>query len=260
MVKLSMSLLALTIALPFWTVSPVQAQSSSSFARRLRTIFSRPPSSPATNRPRGASIRSGTCQATNPPLTALIPVEQTLEGNPIVLGTTTSEYPTLWFYLPYAITPDRPAELRREDPDPTDQASVQQRTVLRLTGAPAGVIGLRLPPTEPPLAINQFYNWIFVVRCDPQDASTNQFVAGSIVRLAVTANLSQQVARSDPNRRSQFYAEAGIWQEAIAALVELRRRSPNDSNLAAEWANLLQSADLNTIVSKPIVECCESEK
>jgi Domain of Unknown Function (DUF928) len=180
----------------------------------------------------------------NPPLTALIPAEQTSEGNPIVLGTTTLEYPTLWFYVPYAITPDRPAELRREDPDPTDQAYSQQRTVLRLTNAPAGVIGLRLPPTEPPLAINQFYNWIFVVQCDPQDASTNQFVAGSIVRLAMTANLSQQVATSAPNRRSQFYAEAGIWQEAIAGLAELRRRSPNDSSLAAEWANLLQSAGL----------------
>jgi hypothetical protein len=174
------------------------------------------------------------------------------------VSTTTAEYPTLWFYLPYAITSDRPAELRREDPDPVDQNYVQQRTVLRLTNAPAGVIGVRLPATEAPLGINQSYHWTFVVLCDRQDTSTNQFVSGEIVRLTAQSNLMQQIRQT--GQRSHLYTQAGLWEDAITTLADLKRRSPNDSQLTAEWTNLLKTVGLEAIATKPIVKCCEGAK
>jgi Domain of Unknown Function (DUF928) len=255
---LTRSLLALTIAFYGFYSFPAQAQSAN-FFERVRAIFSRPSSAPAAGRRRGAAIRSGTCQAMNPPLTALIPLYQTA-GSSFLVSTTTAEYPTLWFYLPYAITPDRPAELRRETPDPTDQNYVQQRTVLRLTDAPVGVIGVRLPPTEAPLGVNQSYNWTFVVLCDRQDASTSQFVSGSIVRLAAQSTLIQQLRQTDPKQRSRLYTQAGFWEDSITTLADLKRRSPNDSQLAAEWINLLKTVDLEAIAAKPIVKCCDGAK
>ncbi|MGV0029333.1 DUF928 domain-containing protein [Phormidesmis priestleyi] len=253
---LSGSFLALTIIFYGLHSFPAQAQSAN-FFNRIRAIFSRSSSAPAAGRRRGAAIRSGTCQAMNPPLTALIPLYQTAGGS-FLVSTTTGEYPTLWFYLPYAITPDRPAELRREDPDPTDPNYVQQQTVLRLTDAPAGVIGVRLPATEAPLEIDRSYNWTFVVLCDRQDASTNQFVSGAIVRLAAQSNLMQQIRQT--GQQSRFYTQAGFWEDAITTLADLKRRSPNDSQLAVEWTNLLKTVDLEAIATKPVVKCCEGAK
>jgi Domain of Unknown Function (DUF928) len=253
---LTRSLLAFTIAFYGFYSFPAQAQSGS-FFNRIRSIFSRPSSAPPAGRRRGAAIRSGTCQAMNPPLTALIPLYQTA-GSSFLVSTTTAEYPTLWFYLPYAITPDRPAELRREDPDPTDQNYVQQQTVLRLTDAPAGVIGIRLPVTEAPLQVDRVYNWTFVVLCDRQDTSTNQFVSGSIVRLTAQSNLMQQIRQT--KQKSRFYTQAGFWEDAITTLADLKRRSPNDSQLTDEWTALLKTVDLEAIATKPVIKCCEGAK
>ncbi|KAM3108648.1 DUF928 domain-containing protein [Phormidesmis sp. 146-33] len=253
---LSRSLLAFTIAVFGFYPFPAQGQSVN-FFNRVRAIFSRPSSAPAAGRRRGAAIRSGTCQAMNPPLTALIPLYQTA-GSSFLVSTTTAEYPTLWFYVPYAITPDRPAELRRDDPDPTDRNYVQQQTVLRLTNAPAGVIGVRLPATEAPLKIDQSYHWTFVVLCDRQDASTNQFVSGAIVRLTAQSSLMQQIQQT--GQQSRLYTQAGFWEDAVTTLADLKRRSSNDSQLTAEWTALLKTVDLEAIATKPIVQCCEGAK
>jgi hypothetical protein len=244
-----------------WDHAPVQAQSRRlSVWQRLSRIWAGQSLGPASSSGRVAASRSGgSCQAMNPPLTALMPLDTTASHNQAI-GTTTAAYPTFWFYLPYALTPDRPAELLVERPDPTDPRYTQQRLLMQVTAVPAGVVGLRLPPTEAPLTVNQPYHLKLVVRCNPQDASANQFVDATIVRLPVPASLQQQVQTASPREQARLYASAGFWEDAVTTLATLRRQAPQNAQLATAWETLLAEVELTPIANRPIVNCCEPKQ
>ncbi|MBL1178131.1 DUF928 domain-containing protein [Pantanalinema sp. GBBB05] len=214
---------------------PVRTPSNRS--RRLTFIPPLPPQTGRASVTRGAATRSGTCSSVPLPLTALVPTHTLTTGEVMGIQQTTSAYPTLWVYLPYELTPERPAELRLEIPA-TGQY-VTQRTVLRLTAVKAGIIGIQIPATEAPLKVGQRTDWTFVVRCDPNDFSANKFVNLSVQRIEVARSLQQQLAIATPIDRVALYAEAGIWENALTTLANLRQQFLKQSDLTADWAQLL---------------------
>ena len=206
---------------------------------------------PPAGRSRGPFKRGGNCQATPLPITPLMPRYQAPGGKSLAIGATTSAHPTLWVYLPYALTPDRPAELRWETPDPTAPNYRQQTTVLRLDQVPAGIVGIRSPIA---LAPNQRTDWQLVVLCNAKDASTNQFASWSIVRLPLPAALPNQLQALKRRERSRLYGSAGFWEEALTTLADLRRQAPADPQLLEDWQALLGGNNLADLTSQPIVQ------
>lgn len=255
---LDRKLLAVGLALVFTGLNfsiqtpPSAAQSISERLRRLLTGQSRRADN---NRPRGAASRGG-CRS-DKPLTALVPMLREGKEAPLFVGSTTEAHPTLWFYLPYALTPNHPAELRIEEPDPEDNQFTIQRTILTLKQAQPGVMRIQLPKTEAPLPFNQIVHWKFVVRCDEKDTSVNQFVDISMIRLKTEPKLLQGILLAPPIERSKRYMQAGIWNEALTIMANLRLQQPKDGTIEKEWQSLLKTAGLDEVATQPLNTCCE---
>lgn len=216
---------------------------------------------PVRRASRGLAIRSESCPPIGTqPLLAIMPLYKTDQGAILAVSTPQSAYPTLWFYVPYAITPQRPAELRLESPDPADPAYQQQRTVVRLTQASSGVVGIPFPRTEQPLQPNQQYNFQFVIQCDARDASVNQFVNFAVIRQALKPVTQKQLVGKPARDRLRLYPTLGLWDEALSTLVSLRRQTPSDRQLNADWQILLEQLDLGKIASQPLGDCCQLDR
>ncbi len=230
------------------------AQASSPTTPRQRRRLFVPPKAPNTGRigkSRGTATRGGGCPAVDTPLTALVPVYETKTGAKLPMGLTTSEYPTLWFYLPYALTLDRPARLVVETSELGTNYMTQQ-TVLEITNLKAGIVGIPIPKSQAPLQIGQRANWTLTILCNPQDAAANKYVDVSLQRVAADPTLQQQLATATLEQRVELYGAAGLWENTLTTLAQLRHAAPNDRTLAADWQDLLQTANLSGLATQPM--------
>ena len=180
----------------------------------------------------GLGNPNATCKNTEKPITALVPLQ-------IEQRLTTSEYPTFWFYIPYAPEDIQSLEFSLHDRGENDI----YRTTLKLTKTP-GIIGIRLPSSAKyALKQGQFYHWYLVIKCG-EDSQSSLSVNEWVQRVELT-----------PDRQSQIdAAKPDIWYDSLTRIAELRRAAPADENLKHEWNNLLKSAELQEIADEPLVE------
>ena len=124
----------------------------------------------------------------------------------------------------------------------------------KTTGTP-GIVMLSLPSDAglSPLEIGQDYHWAFSIICRQDDRSRDITTQGWVRRVELDSTLKTQLAQATPEKQVELYAEAEIWQDALATLVQLRRDHPNDEAVAADWAKLLGAADLNHITQESLV-------
>jgi peptidoglycan hydrolase-like protein with peptidoglycan-binding domain len=183
-----------------------------------------------------------------PPLTALIPATY--------IGLTTSDRPTFWFYVPYSPKLQRPVEFVLYG---TDNNNEIYKTTLRLQNTP-GIVSLNLPETVPPLESGKKYKWRFSFLCNLADRAEIRSVEGWVKRVTPNPKLQRQLESAAPRSRIALYAANGFWYDTLSAIAQLRRTSPQDATLAANWASMLQSVGLDEITSAPIVACCTREQ
>jgi hypothetical protein len=114
----------------------------------------------------------------------------------------------------------------------------------RVVGAP-GIMSLTVANLYP-MKIGQDYYWELTLICDNKkaDRSEDLFVEGRLKRVEPDPTLALRVQQATPKERVALYANAQLWHEALATLVELKRDRPNDSELAATWDKLLTSMGL----------------
>lgn len=212
---------------------------------RIRYKIALPPPTGNPTQTSGAGSRgqSAGCPAVEIPLTALVP---TSIDSDFVWGRTLEARPTFWVYVPYTLTPKLPGELRLKEQDP--EGNSRNQTIVRITNADPGVMGIRLPSNKT-LATNQLYYWSFVVLCDSSDASANQFVKAAIQRVA-----PKRVNLSAPGQKAALYAEAGLWYDAITQLGKTLHDRPQDTRTLEDWTTLLTDSGLNRIAPQAIVK------
>lgn len=226
---LALSLGLLVCSLPTLTLAQSQ-QPSTTIKRRL------------PGRRVGAGTR-GPCTNPKQPLVALIP-----DTN---LGLTAEKYPTFFWFVPP--TPARTAEFVLNN----EKKQEIYKTTFAINGSP-GVISVTLPAnaTLPPLEINKNYSWTFSLICNPSDPSAVDFVQGWVQRVGLSRNLGNQLTKAAPRDRPAIYAEAGIWNDTLKSLSELRRANPRDRALVSDWETLLKSVGLDSVAKAPLVQCC----
>lgn len=180
-------------------------------------------------------------------LTALVPE---YSGSQLVLGLTTQVRPTFWFYVPYNSSSVY-AKLVLEDE--------LNQTIYKtpLTATP-GVVSVSLPSTSSALKIGKRYHWYFNIYCQ-QDNQFLTSVEGDVQLLALNPTLGSQLDKATLQQQVALYAANGIWYEAVTTLANLRRSYPQDTNLASDWASLLESVFLQNIAAEPIVDCCKPQ-
>lgn len=207
----------------------------------------------------GAAHRSGSCPKVAIPLTALAPLYQTDKGEAAVIGTTASDRPMLWFYVPYQIGDKVSAQLWQQERDP--QASSQneelynERLIMSLPATTPGLVGIQLPDTESSLKVNTIYNWFLTVQCNPDDPSTAKFVDLSLVRVTPETAVPSAIAAAPPRKQLAAYTQRGLWNEAITVLNTARCNPTGDSELVDEWSNVLRAIGLRDIASISDVKC-----
>ena len=233
----------------------------------VSTVRFTPPSPPDRGAPSGrqqGGASRGPCPAVVKPLTALVPATQkTLAGTKgdssglntfeSVWGLTAAEYPTLWFYVPYSLTPKLPMEFVLQD----DQGNNVYKTTLTTSETPPGIVKIRLPSTAAPLEVGKMYHWYFSINCDPDSPV---FVEGSVQRSVLLPTLASQLQKATPSESVALYAANGYWYDALTTLAELRSANLADTKLKNDWVSLLHSVDLDAIAQEPIVQCCTPKK
>lgn len=75
-------------------------------------------------------------------------------------------------------------------------------------------------------------------------------------RIEPNRDLVRRLGTATPQKRVTLYAQAGIWQDALTLLSELRLAKPKDTVLASDWRNLLKSVGLEDVASETIIQCC----
>lgn len=223
-----------------------QALLASGIPQRWETKAYQPPSGLSTPaRTAGAGTRSpGNCPVIGKPLTALLPTSR--------FGVTVADYPTFFVYMP-ALSPQKPplpVEFLLQDKSGNEiyKASFQ-------TNGRSGIIALNLPNKAglAPLEIGEDYKWSFSIICQSSDRSNDLNVEGWVRRVELNPTLGTKLQQASPQQQVELYAEAEIWQDALATLVQLRRNNPNDATIAASWQKLMNAAGLNDIIQESLI-------
>jgi Domain of Unknown Function (DUF928) len=198
-------------------------------------------------RPDGGGIR-GDCPDVQTPLRVIIPYKTvTLQGTSTtyVGGATVSEHPTLWFYVPYTLSPDLTADfILKDDEDTNDTAPPIYKvrissSNLSTSEQTPGLIQVSL--AHAPLVANRQYRWFFKVNCDTE---VPIYTEGGIKRVELDAALSSQLAAASPQDKAKIYESQGIWYDAIDILAGMHRENPTDAAVTAEWKALLKAIEI----------------
>jgi hypothetical protein len=246
---------ALLLALSWVAQTPLQQTVQAKPAPT--TLQFKMPQLPSRGRPigryRGGASR-GNCPAVNLPLTALVPFTKqpspTGKGDLVnVWGLTTAPQPTFWFFNPYTNGATHPAEFVLQNGNGDDV----YRTQVALPNDP-GVLRVSLPAQVSALQPNVPYRWYFRIFCDPQKATPPIYVEGVIQRVTLNDPVANQLAAANLRQKVDLYANNGIWYDALTALAELRRVSPADDRLRADWQSLLRSIGLEGVATAPLVQ------
>jgi Domain of Unknown Function (DUF928) len=164
------------------------------------------------------------------------------------LGLTAAEYPTFWLYVKSPISSPVSVQfiLRNE------QQQAIYRTTFEINQGKA-IVNFPLPKTAPPLEVGKQYQWVF--RCE----DITRY--GWVERVALKPEIVSKLATATPRQRVLILAQNGIWYETLTELLALRRAHPQDAQIAADWAALLQHrlVGLENIVAAPFLPCCTAE-
>jgi hypothetical protein len=205
----------------------------------------RGPGNPIPLNRQGGATRTNDCIEIGDSLIALVPAS---------VGTTVAEYPTIYWYMPK--TSASTVEFMLWD---ENQQIVYSTKLSALAKSDKGMVldtprimSLTLPAFSnlSPLKIGQEYQWSLVLTCNPLDF-VKPFVEGRIKRVEADPNLERRISQATPQERVALYAEARLWYETVATLVELQRDRPDSKELKDAINKLLTSVELNTIATQP---------
>jgi Domain of Unknown Function (DUF928) len=205
-----------------------------SIASNPSVLAFKPPSTPATGRPKGtrriAGGHRGQCPQVATPLTAIVPLTE---------AQTLAPRPTLWFYSPYdGIRLPARFTLQR-------QGEIVAEIPITLPTTP-GLVRVQLPETVA-LDVDQSYEWFLAVNCTKGPSSQPPLeVEGSLRRVAVPPRTP-----AAPREQVAFYAEHGLWLDAVTILLERRLATPQA--VPPEWPMVLEALDLKEFATTPVV-------
>lgn len=174
------------------------------------------------------------------------------EGVPIALvpeslvGTTTAEYPTIYWYMPSTSAPAVQFVLRNAEGERVYEVQYSLSDSPEGAAEASGIRSITLPAfaSLSPLEIGEVYSWEVALKCDPPDSSQDIVAEGKIQRVAVEPQTMRQLQQATDQDRLTFYADERLWYETLDTLMELRRDRPEDKDLAAAWDKLLTSVGL----------------
>jgi hypothetical protein len=252
--QLTATLLSITLIATTFPTRPVSAEPLPILPIEFNPDTLANPGRPGGRR-RGGGSRGG-CSA-EPPLTAITYArtvsELGIEITEETVGTlTTQAQPTLWFYLPTALSDDIATAFTIKNSDNELLYAGQ----LSGTTESDGIVGVTVPID---FEVGQTYHWFVAIACGEVDTSGEgeEFVVdGWIERRTIDPQLERRIEQATNRNRAALYADAGFLQDAISELATLRLNNPDDEALAQDWADFLVALDLSDLTTEPLLDCC----
>jgi hypothetical protein len=173
----------------------------------------------------------GNCAVDSRALAALNPASN--------LGITASDRPSLYFAMPAAATPYHGQFILHD----ADENRLYETT---LSAGSEPIVGVHLPPNL--VNPNQDYHWYMVVSCNPGDLSQNVVLEGWLRRVPTSLEPTDTAMLDARLALVNAYQQQGLWSDAIALMVELRRAYPQNPTVEAQWHQLLTSLELAAVV------------
>jgi hypothetical protein len=127
----------------------------------------------------------------------------------------------------------------------TDEQGV--KPLLDLSLSPpikAGVQRVRLADHGVHLAPGVQYQWAVSLVPDPEHRSKDSIAAGSIKRVEATNAVQTKLAQTNKAGVAAFYAESGLWYDAVAAVSDLIAETPQNPAPRIQRASLLEQVRL----------------
>ena len=161
-------------------------------------------------------------------------------------GLTVAARPTLFVHVPQTTAQEAFFSLQ-------DEQGQYYQTILPLPDQ-SGIMSIQLPEAAPALEVGKSYKWHFVVMCDNSLKPDSPLVEGYIQRINPESALFSQLEELSPLERAAQYGKAGIWHETLTILAQLKKSQPDNSNVAANWEELLTTVGLETIANQPLLD------
>lgn len=154
------------------------------------------------------------------------------------LGTTAEARPTFWFSVPET-TENKSVEFQLIN----SAEEVVYATQIAM-GNKSGLSEFRLPETATELAVNEDYKWTLSLSCHNGAQSPVLGLQGWVRRVEITPELAHQIDSATATERVELYRAAGLWQEQVTALLNLRRNDEANIDHQLAWAALIQPTGL----------------
>jgi len=159
-------------------------------------------------------------------------------------GLTISEQPSLYWYLA------DPVAARLELTLIDDQA-INPLAEIQLSAPDApGIQHVDLSKHDIKLKPGVEYQWFVALVPDPKQRSKDILAGGTIKRVEPSPTLSAKLVHARGQQLTYVYAEEGIWYDAIAAVSGLIENAPDNANLKAQRATLLEQVGLPEIAAQ----------
>jgi hypothetical protein len=195
-----------------------------------------------------AAASRGTCFLNGKSAIALIPTSQEAQ-------LTTSKNPTLFFYVPQTAQPIQGLELTLRDDESV--TPVYKKTFKSVKQG--GIVSIPIPAEEAALTTGKEYTWGFSLVCDFRSRDQDLYLEGKI-EVVEDDNITHQIEQTtQPLDQAVLYATAGLWENSLSILADLRRQRPNDFQVRRYWTELLQSVELQEVSNQPFLPCCIAE-
>jgi Domain of Unknown Function (DUF928) len=163
------------------------------------------------------------------------------QNNVDFLEQTTSDKPTFFIHLPQATTSR--AKLTVQNEERTEQLD---RVTFDLD-AKSGIVAIPMSSQGKSLEVGQKYLWQMTIYCDSSAKMASVTLSGWVERVTTPT------APQDLQERVSFYAENGIWQDAMGSLVQLRQQG-GKTDWAMDWTELMDTAELSQFKNVDLVQ------
>jgi hypothetical protein len=156
------------------------------------------------------------------------------------LEQTTSDKPTFFIYLPQSTTSRAKLTVQDKERDQLDRVTFD-------LDAKSGIVAIPMSSQGKSLEVGQKYLWQMTIYCDSSAQMASVTLSGWVERVAIST------PPQDLQERVSFYAENGIWQDAMGSLVQLRQQG-GETDWAKDWTELMNTAALSQFKDADLVQ------
>jgi len=154
------------------------------------------------------------------------------------VGLTISEQPSLYWYI------SKPTAVRVEL-TLSDSGGARPLVEAAVKGDAPGIHRLDLAQHGVRLKADTEYQWSVSLVPNPDERSNDTISSGVVKRIVPPRELAAQLGAVTRDAQAAAYARQGLWYDALGSLSEMIAARPDDRQLRAQRARMLEQAGLS---------------